>query len=333
MNKTGKVVLMLAAFAVAVIPMLSQTPPTKKPSFDVISIKPSVQGGRGMRGGGARGDRYIMSGATLRMLLQTGFGQLANAGPAGQVQIIGGPGWMDSDQYDIQATVDCSGGVLSREQVQLMVQSMLEERFQLKAHTETRELPIYNLVPTKDGPKIKPSEDQTSRPLPFGGPPQPCSPVPAGPLAPPPPPPPPPGFGQRGGPLDPSFVLPRGAMLMSMGPNGMTMQASGVPFANFVNMLQNQLARPVIDKTGLKGLYDFKLQFSMEGLTLPGPLGLRGGPPPGLGPPDTGANPAAAADPVPSIFTAIQDLGLRLESSKGPVSVLVVDSVEKPTEN
>jgi uncharacterized protein (TIGR03435 family) len=332
MNKTGKSVLIIASFAFAVVPLLSQTSPAQKPSFEVISIKPSAPNPGGIRGGGARGDKYTMSGANLRMLLQNAYQRPSTGGPLGQLQIIGGPNWIDSDRYDIQATADCSGGVLSREQVQLMVQSMLEERFQLKAHMETRELPIYNLVVAKDGPKLKVSEDQTPPTFGAAGPLLPCSPAPAVPVAPPPPPPFP---GQRGGGLDPNFVPPRGAMFMMMGPTGLTMQATGVPLSNFINMLQNQVGRPIMDKTDLKGLFDFKMQFSPEGLTVPTPLGGIA-PPPGAGTAaagPAGAPPPAAADPVPSLFTAIQELGLRLESAKGPVAVLVVDSVQKPTEN
>jgi uncharacterized protein (TIGR03435 family) len=239
---------------------------------------------------------------------------------------------MDSDRWDIQATADCSGGVLSREQLQLMIQSMLEDRFQLKAHLETREMPIYNLVLGKDGPKLKASEDQTPPNLGQGGPPPPCGPVPAAPPATLPPPPPPPAPGQRGGILDPNFVMPRGGMAMTFGTMGMGIRASAVPISNLVNMLQNQVGRPIIDKTDLKGLFDFTLQFSPEGLNNPGLPGL---PPPGAGaaPIGPGATATPASDPVPSLFTAIQDLGLRLESSKGPVPALVIDSVQKPTEN
>ncbi len=330
MHKTGKLALFAGAFVFAAIPLLSQTTPAKKPSFEVVSIKPSAPN-LGIRGGGPRGDRYTMTGANLRMLLQQGYQRMSNNAPiGGALQIIGGPAWIDSDRYDIQATADCSGGVLSRQQVQWMIQSMLEDRFQLKAHTETRDLPIYNLIPGKDGPKLKASEDQTPPALGGpAGPPQPCSPATN---APPPLPLPPPG--QRGGPGDPNFVLPRGAMMIMMNPTGLTLQATGVPLGNLINMLQNQVGRPIIDKTDLKGLFDFKLQFSPEGLNLPNggtPFGPLGPGPGGAG----GAGPAttAASDPVPSLFTAIQELGLRLESSKGPVEVLVVDSVQKPTEN
>ena len=333
MNQPGKVVLIFAAAAFAVIPLLSQTSPGPKPSFEVISIKPSAPNLNFIRGGAARGDRYSMTGANLRMLLQNAYGRPSAGIPFGQLQIIGGPSWIDSDRWDVQATADCSGGVLSREQVQLMVQSMLEDRFQLKAHLETRELPIYNLVVAKDGPKIKASEDQT--PPGAGGllgPPQPCSPAPAAPTGPPPPPPPLPG--QRGGPGDPNFVLPRGAILMMANPTGLTLQGTAQPISALIGVIQQQVGRPVVDKTDLKGLFDFKLQFSREGLPAPvaGPALLPPGPPPGAAGPAPGPA-TAAADPVPSLFTSVQELGLRLESAKGPVEVLVVESVQKPTEN
>src|SRR5262249_20926078 len=159
-------------------------------------------------------------------------------------------------------------------------------------HMETRELPIYNLVVAKEGAKLKRSEDQTPPPIAAGGPPQICGPAAA--ALPLPPPPPPPGGGQRG--FDMS-ALPRGATFMMMGPGGMTMQATSVPVTNLVNMLQQFAGRMVVDKTDLKGLFDIKLTFSPEGITLPG-----GGPGPGLaaGPPPTpgGAATPAAADPL-----------------------------------
>jgi uncharacterized protein (TIGR03435 family) len=329
MKKTGKVALIIFAFAFAVVPLLSQTAAKQKPSFEVVSIKPSAPS-LGIRGGGPRGDRYSMVGATLRTLLQNGFSRANNTPLGGQLQVINAPNWIDSDRYDIDAKADCSGGILPREQMQLMVQSMLEDRFQLKSHMETRELPIYNLVIGKDGPKIKKSEDQTPSPFAAAGPPQPCGPAPA---APPPPLPPPPAPGQ---PFDFSR-LPRGAMVMMMNPTtGMTMQASGVPLTNLVGMLQQQAGRPIIDKTDLKGLFDFKLNFLPENQPNFGP-GPPGGLGPGPGPATIGPAPApttAAADPIPSVFTAIQEqLGLRLESAKGPVEVLVIESVQKPTEN
>jgi uncharacterized protein (TIGR03435 family) len=322
MKRIGKVMLFSAASAFAVFPLLSQTPP--KPSFEVISIKPTAPGPNFIRGGAPRGDRFDFTGANLRMLLQVSYGRLGNNTLGGQLQIFGGPTWMDSERYDIQAKADCSGGKLSREQTQLMMQSLLEERFQLKAHTETRELPIYNLVVAKDGPKLKASADQTPPPL-ASGPPQPCDPESANRI----PPPPPGGGGGRGGFPDINN-LPRGAMVMMMSPTGMTMATNGAAIGNLVNFLSQQVGRPVVDKTDLKGLFDFKLTFSPEGIQTP----FGGLPPPGGGPAPGGLNTSPnATDPNPSLFTAIQELGLRLESTKGPVEVLVVDSVQKPTGN
>jgi uncharacterized protein (TIGR03435 family) len=326
MTQTGRIAFVVFAFTFAVLPLLSQST-SKKPSFEVVSVKPSPPN-LAMRGGAPRGDRLSLVGMSLRFLLQQAFANGAAGGPVGQLTIIGGPSWMDSDLYDIEAKADCSGGALTREQMRLMMQSMLEDRFQLKAHMEPREQPVYNLVVTKDGPKLKASSDQTPSPI-SQGPPTPCSPAGAAALPPLPPP------GQRGGPPDMS-AMPRGAMMMMMGPDGMTMQAPAIPIANLAGMLGQFTGRTVIDKTDLKGLFDIKLKFNLEGVTLPGarggfaPQGPGAGP--GLGGPG-GAPANNAADPVPSLFTAIQELGLRLDSGKGPVEVLVVESAQKPTEN
>jgi uncharacterized protein (TIGR03435 family) len=126
-------------------------------------------------------------------------------------------------------------------------------------------------------------------------------------------------------------------MMIMMSPTGMTMQAKSQPINSFINALQQFAGRPVIDKTDIKGLFDIKMTFSPEGVSLPGlqtpfgPVGgLGAGPAPG---PGAGGATTPAADPIPSLFTAIQELGLRLESTKGPVEVLVVDGAQKPTEN
>src|SRR5215831_10146404 len=105
MKRIPRAASVAAAFALAVAPLSSQTP-GQKPSFDVISVKPSPPLGTGgpiRIGGGPQGDRFTMNSATLRMLLQMAFQRSGNTSLAGQLQIIGGPGWMDSERYDIQA--------------------------------------------------------------------------------------------------------------------------------------------------------------------------------------------------------------------------------------
>jgi uncharacterized protein (TIGR03435 family) len=317
-----------AAFALAVARLSSQTP-GQKPSFDVISIKPSPPpspGGAFRLGGGAQGDRFTMNMATLRTLLNAAYVENVPLTAPRQLEIIGGPVWMDSDRSDVQAKADCQGGSLPRTQLQLMVQSLLEDRFKLKAHMETRELPIYNLVTAKDGAKIKKSADQT-KPAPLMALPGPCEQA-SGANTPPPFPPP----GRGGNPFDQKTPPPRGTLMMSMGPNGMTLRATATPFANLVRVLQGQLGRTIVDKTGLEGLFDFELTYSAEGLGSPFGRGL---PLPPQLPPvgGAGASAPAAADAAPSLFSAIQELGLKLESARGPIEVLVIDSVEKPTEN
>jgi uncharacterized protein (TIGR03435 family) len=150
MHNTRKLALFMTVLAA--MPLFSQTAPKPKPSFDVISIKPTQPGGR-TRGGGPRGDRFAMTGATLKMLLQAGYQRL-QPGMVSDFEIVGGPSWIDSDQYDVEAKADCSGGPISREQYQVMIQSLIEDRFQLKAHLEPREVPASSAT-RESSPKPK----------------------------------------------------------------------------------------------------------------------------------------------------------------------------------
>jgi uncharacterized protein (TIGR03435 family) len=219
-------------------------------------------------------------------------------------QIIGGPDWIKSDRWDIQAKAE-EGSVPARKSpmppnvpdpVALRVQSLLEDRFQLKFHRETRALPVYELSIAKGGLKIKPSEDQSPM-----KPPEPGAPAPP-PI-------------KLGGPMQ------RGSMLMGPG----RLDATAVEFSQIVQMLSQQLGRSIVDKTDLKGLYDLSMQWTPEmgqGFTA-------------AGAPPAGMAAAPALDPTgPSIFTALQEqLGLKVDSGKGPVEVLVIDSVQKPSED
>ena len=266
--------------------------PTPKPSFEVATVKPNAAGDNRVAIMRQPGGRFMTTNTSLRMLLGFAYG-------VRDFQISGGPSWVNTDRWNIEGRAKESdlpllAGPLDptvTNPLLQMVQSLIEDRFQFKMHREARELPVYELVVAKGGAKVKLSEDQTPIRLPERG-------------APPPPPP------QRGGPM------PRGSMRLGRG----DLEATGVPFSNFITALSNQLGRTVIDKTDLKGFYDIKLQWTPE--IGQGPV-VPGGPEP----------PPPPAD-GPSIFTAIQEqLGLRLESAKGPVEVLVIDSVQKPSEN
>ena len=226
---------------------------------------------------------------------------------------------MDTDLFDIEAKADCSNGPIDRSKYVLMVQSLLEDRFQLKAQTEPREVPIYELVVTKDGPKIKPSQDQTPANPAGTNAPYLCAPPPSTP-------PPPAPTAERTAPFDPTKT--RGFMSMQYAPGSATAIGNAVKISSLMMVLQQDGGRPVVDKTNLTELYDFRLQFSPQLMTTP--YNRSGA---ALANDDPAAAPVAA-DPVPLLTTALeQQLGLRLESAKAPVDVLVVDSAQKPKGN
>jgi len=311
-----KTLLIFLGIGVAVIPIHSQTKP-QKPSFEIVSVKPSPPGTNWLVMP-PQGDRMTMSGVSLRILMAMAYRDSATGF---EFEVFGGPDWMDSARYDVQAKADCSGGIISRDQQALMVQSILEERFQLKAHLETRDMPVYNLVVAKDGPKLMASADQTPPPpiFPVG---QLCNPTADAPKLPALPPIPPAGADAS------KFLsqLPRGMTWLRQQEGAMTLQGGSVAVSRLVDILKRLTGRQVIDKTGLTSLFDITLKFSTDGIFTGIPL--LGQPPPGLS-----VDAPAAADPAPTLFTAIQDLGLKLEQVRGPVQVVVIDSVRKPSEN
>jgi uncharacterized protein (TIGR03435 family) len=232
----------------AVIPAASQTP-AQKPTFEVASIKPSPPGSNGMSIGSPAG-RFIARNASLKLLV-------VNAFNVQNFQIEGGPSWMNSDYFDIDAkTPDNTTGKQNYE----MLQTLLADRFQLKVHRETHELSIYALSVGKSGPKLNPANEDER-----------------------------------------SMVSARGRGRMEF---------HKISLSTLAQNLAGNMDRIVLDKTGLTGDFDFTLEWN-----------------PDIAQPDTDTS-------RPTIFTAIQEqLGLKLESTKGPVEVLVIDSVQRPTEN
>jgi uncharacterized protein (TIGR03435 family) len=282
--------------------VFAQAPPEGRPQFEVASIKVHPPPVTRIIVTAPPG-RFVAEGFSLKMLVARAYG-------VSEARVLGGPNWVDSERYDIDAKAE---GLIPAGQAPLMLQTLLESRFQLKVHRETRESPVYDLVVARGGPKLKLSEDQT--------PPAPLQPPAAGDrgagprgLVPPP--------GARGGPGVGPFggvPPPRGAFGAGLG----NLQGSAVPISTVVNFLTKQLGRPVNDKTALTGLFDIKLEWTPGAEQAPGPFG---------------PNPDAPPPPVnpsgPSLFTALQEqLGLRLESARGPVEVVVIDNAAKPAEN
>ncbi len=285
------------------------------PKFEVASIKPGKAAMVGRHTAFIRMEdppndgRFYANGPTLRLLLRAAY-------DVQDSQIVGGPSWMNTEQFDIQAKADDSVNAQLKklspaEGLALkhrMIQALLTDRFKLTIKHETKNLPIYALVVAKNGPKIQPSKDDAS--------------------------------GPQGVPGGMMFRNQPGALAQ------VTFQ--GASMSSVAQILNQQLGRTVIDKTGLKGKYDFTLKFAPDPALMARMMGPKGpGPGPGPGPgasaapgagAEAGAVPgmASGAPDVsgPSIFTAIQQqLGLKLVSQKGPVDVLVIEHAEQPSED
>jgi uncharacterized protein (TIGR03435 family) len=300
----------VASGALAIAGILgAQAPAKQKLAYEVTSVKPHagddfrIMINLGMSDGG----RLNLSGVPLALVIQLAYSNGVMGGPLGPSNgtLAGLPGWAQTDRFDIEARPE-PGFRPTQEQAREMMQSLLEERFTLKVHKETKDGPVYDLVVAKDGPKMKLSADQSPIVVAGSG---------ANPGGPPPPPPPPPALGA---PFNPG-AMPRGMMMNGPG----LLRGTAQNAAGLARLLSSQAGRQVIDKTGLTGLYDFELRFApSQPMQLP-----PGALPPGVTLPE--------ADPTaPSIFTAVQEqLGLKLESSKAPLESIVVDHVEKPTAN
>lgn len=301
---------LLLAFVSATL-VMAQEPPQKRLEYEVASIKPHadtdfrimIQTGVG------NGGRLNLSGVPVSVLIQLAYGGDLTPMPLfGQSSSLTGlPGWAQNARFDIDARPE-AGFRPTKDQMQEMLRSLLEDRFALKIHKETKDGPVYDLVVAKDGPKIKLSADQT--PVVPGAPP------PGG--APPPPPPP-------RGPNFPALSTPLGDLPPGMRMNGPgMMRGTAQTTASLARMLSPSAGRQVIDKTGLAGLYDFEVKFAPS---QPAQM------PPGMTPPPGAPLPEPDLN-APSIFTAVQEqLGLKLESSKAPLESIVIDHLEKPSAN
>jgi uncharacterized protein (TIGR03435 family) len=206
-----------------------------------------------------------------------------------------GPSWLDSERYDINAKVPPGTSV---QQFKMMLQALMAERFGLRVHREARESPVYNLVLAKEGPKLREAPEGLK---PLGG-------APLGGLS----------LDRDGFPQ-----LPLGTAGLVGAPEAgwARLTARGQPISALVQVLSTRLGQPVVDKTGLTGQYDFNLEFSTEGLT---PLF------PGRPPAPAGAD----SEGGPSLFGAVQKLGLRLERGRAPLEMLIIDHLDRvPTEN
>jgi len=249
------------------------------PVFDVSSVKPNKSGE-----GGTMfmfiPDGIRITGTPIQMLLRQAFGVEDD-------RILGAPGWVKSNRYDIEAKVEAADApklkLLKFDQRRQMLQPLLVDRFNLKFHHETRVLPVYALVVAKGGLKMKASKPDATGP-----------------------------------------DAPRTRhMLMFTGRGHLESTASTVE--SLLHILTQETGRTVLDKTGLTGNYDYILQWTPDDAPLTSAGNAEAGPP---------KNESATTDSGPSIFTALEEqLGLKLESQKGPVDVIVIDRINEPSEN
>ncbi len=264
----------------------------QQPAFGVVSVRSNVNGGNSSFSPRANG-QLIATNTPLRTLILRAYGLHDS-------QLIDAPEWAAVERFDIDARVDPAPP--SPDALMPMLRTLLSERFQLKVRTETRQLPAYVLVHARGdrrlGPQIRPTQadcsgkarvvtrEETMAIAKEGWPP--C--------------------GQA---VTISFLT-----TSSDGTAGskIRMRRSGVMMSDFATFLQGQVGRPVVDRTGLEGLFDVEYSFAPQ-------------------PPSPSTELAAGAN-VPPIFVALEEqLGLKLESDRAQVPVLVVESVERPTQN
>jgi len=309
-----------AQTAGTMVSLSSQTAPPPPPwdaphlEFEVASVK-SNKSGPTMMMMRTLPTSFNVTNLPLRMLITQAY-------RVSGYQLVGGPGWLDAERFDIVAKAPEGS---RPDQTMLMLRGLLAERFKLKVHGESRDVPIYALVLARSdgklGPKLSKNTDdcqkiqeerlaaaKAARGTGPGGPGRAGQPIPFAM----------PGPGER----------PICTVSMNAGPPAggglpvITMRAGGQTMEALARNLSGNVNRQVVDRTGLTGLYDYELQYSMQqGSLTTAPVG--------------GAAPAPAApiDDGPTIFDALRDLGLKLESVRGPVDHLVIDSVERPTED
>ena len=259
----------------------------QEPSFEVASVRPNRSSELGMRINLPAARRFTATNVPLRDLIRFAY-------DVQEERLIGGPAWLRTDRFDIEARTDhdLPAWGPSGPPVELlrMLRTLLVQRFRLAVHPEARELPVYALVVAKGNAKSGPNIRRSTLD---------CDSAPTGPPT---------------TPRDPA----QPTCGMRIGPGQMVM--GGTALSQFANVLSPFVRRVVIDRTGLAGTFDFRLSWTAEG--------IRGGGPP---PPDAPPLPPVDVNGA-SIFAAIEEqLGLKLEPQQASLDVVVIDSVEHPS--
>ena len=235
------------AATVLIVPLQAQSPAT----FGVVSIKPNKSGAPASETNTTPGRLQLINVTPLSLLLRA-FGVMS-------VQIVGAPGWLSTERYDVVASV-ADGVQLTEQSRQPLLQQMLAERWRLRYHQETRKISVYSLVASNEGSKLTTHS----------------------------------GAGEYA--MKVEFAGPRRVLRSTRG-----------NMSRLVEILSGSTGRVVSNDTGLGGEYDFTLEWVQD---------------------------ASADDPGPSLFTALREqLGLRLVPAEMQAPVIVIDSMERPSDN
>ncbi len=262
---------------------------TDRPKFDVTSVKPVSTGDRNFQFGFQSGGRFV-SYDPLQAVISFAYNLPFNLSP----RLTGGPDWIRSQEtrYEIEATGTFPDGLTDEVRVdreRLMVQALLADRFKLVIHREAKEMPTYALVVAKGGPKLQKANIEEKD-------------CPNSSATPPP---------------DPTTLCH-----VFAGGRGRGIHARAVSISELADGLENYMDRPLVDKTGIKGLYHIETTpwLPMQNLVRS---------------PAQGAKDESGTlfEDLPTIFDVLEKLGLRLEPGKDKVDVYVIDHIEQPSPN
>jgi uncharacterized protein (TIGR03435 family) len=270
-----------------------QPAPPAAPKWEVVSVK-TCKPGVMVPGGSSPGRLHIGCGILANTdntgLIQVAYNRYASGRltSANIIPIEGGPDWIHSETFEIDATSEAHPAITMMEGP--MMQKILEDRFNLKIHRETRQGPVYELTLGKGALKLKPFKAGSCIPVRLG---QPMPPV----------------------------AAPEHYCRDLVSPVGVDFE--GGTLSMMAGLLNLILDRPVIDETGVTDYFEIHLKFSPDDSTAPRVAAT-----------DPGSPAVSNSPDAPGIFQAIQEqLGLKLAPARGPVDVLVIDHIEKPSEN
>jgi bla regulator protein blaR1 len=269
-------------------PLRAQSQPAGKLAFEVASIKLNAstdpRAGLGLQF--LPGGKFV-SGLPLNFVIATAYNLPFQSG-----RIVGGPDWIRTERYNIEATAEKgaipAGATLKErnDKMRLMLQTLLTERFKMVIRRETKELPVYAIVVVKGGPKLQKA-----------------------------------AIDEKNCPDTPTALGDATSCHGFGGGQGRGLHAQAVDMSDLAVYVSNWADRPVVDKTGIKGLFQIDTKPWAP---------MRVGPPP---PPGAKAEDGSNFADLPSLFEVFEQLGLKLESQKAPIETFVIESAERPSEN